>query len=220
MNYYKYNINIKNLNIVCFICFIPLFLIIYYLDLYDDCDIFFIIIYFLWMFLHEFLHGLGFSLNKNINHKNIIYGACLEKGILYCMCKQEISKNEIILSTLFPFFIIGILTFIIGFILSNSMLQLLSLFNIIGCVCDLSMFMFFIKLPDFRYIDLDDCTGFIIVSFHDLKKYKNKFFDLVEIGDYSSLNKASNFNKFNFSKFSIIIFILLLFLFLIYVIKI
>lgn len=220
MNYYKYNINIKYLNKLCIISFIPLFIIISYLDLYHYCDFFFLIIYFLWMFLHEFLHGLGFYFNKNINRKNIVYGACLEKGIFYCMCKQEISKNKIILSTLFPFFIIGILTFFLGILISNPMLELLSLFNIVGCVGDLSMFFFFIKLPHFNYIDLDDCTGFVLISEHDLNKFTNKCFKIVEVDDFSKLEKPNSFKKFNFSRFSIFILSVLIIFFLIYIIKI
>ena len=54
------------------------------------------------MFLHEFLHGLGFSLGKGVLHKSIVYGAYLEKGIFYCMCKQLICKKDIMVSLLFP----------------------------------------------------------------------------------------------------------------------
>lgn len=208
MKYYKYSMNINALNWISVILFIPLFFIIYLLNLWKFIDIYFLVLYFLWMFLHELLHGIGFSLNKDINHKNIVYGAALEKGILYCMCKEKISKNSIMISLVFPFFIIGIFTFFIGLIINNEILMLLSLFNIVGCIGDLVMFFNFLNLPDFSYVDLDDCTGFVLISDNNLNK---KLFglNLIEMGDINDLSLAGNYDKITISKLSIVIFIII-----------
>jgi hypothetical protein len=166
------------------------------------------------MFFHEFLHGVGFYINGNINFSDVVYGACLEKGIFYCMCKNFIGKNGIIISLLFPFFFLGIFTFFLGFFLDNSLLILLSVFNIVGCVGDLVMFFGFLKLPNFSYVDLSDCTGFVLVSESDLSKYKLFGMKVIESGDLNDLNLEKNFNRFEVSKFSFFIFILM-FLFLV-----
>lgn len=209
MKYYRYSMNIKRLNIICTLLFVPLFFILYFLGIFRYFSLSFLILYFLWMFLHELFHGIGFSLNSGIKHKNIVYGACLEKGIFYCMCKQKISKNNIIISLLFPFFFLGVFTYFIGLIINSPILVLLSLFNIVGCVGDLFMFFAFIKMPDFQYLDLDDCTGFVLISEFDLSHYKLSYFNLDETGNYRDLSLAKNYKKLSISNFSFIMFILM-----------
>jgi len=210
MKYYRYSMNMTFLNIACICLFIPFYILICFLGYSSYVDLSLFILYFLWMFVHEFLHGIGFSLGKGVEHKNIVYGANLEKGVFYCMCKQLIHKKDIMVSLLFPFFFIGIVTLIMGFIFSIPILIILSLFNIAGCVGDIFMFLAFLKLPDFDYIDLDDCTGFVLVSKNDLSKYKLSGLNLIESGDYKKLGKANDYSKFTISKLSYIIFILMI----------
>ncbi len=212
MKYYQYRMNIKLLNWLSIILFIPAFFIISLLKLWNYIDIYFLVIYFLWMFLHEVFHGIGFAINKNINCKNIVYGACLEKGILYCMCKQKISKRDIMISLIFPFIFIGVITFFIGIIFNNQLLILLSLFNIIGSIGDLVMFFSFLKLPDFYYVDQNDCTGFVLISSSDFTKYKLFGIDLLKSGVEANLELSNNCKKITISKLSWIIFIILIIL--------
>ena len=98
MKYYKYSLNMKVLNIFSICLFIPFYIIILLLGYSSYINFNCLILYFLWMFLHEFLHGIGFSLSPSIDHKKIVYGANLEKGIFYCMCKDLISKKNIMIS--------------------------------------------------------------------------------------------------------------------------
>ena len=168
-----------------------------------------LVLYFFWMFFHEVLHGFGFSLSR-VSHKNIVYGANLEKGIFYCMCKQLISKNGIMISLMFPFVFIGVLTLVIGFIVNSPVLIILSLLNIAGCAGDIAMFISFLFLPGFSYIDLDDCTGFVLASENALSKNRLFGMKLVEIGDYDNLSFAKDYNKITVSKLSWIIFVIML----------
>lgn len=208
MKYYRYSMDMKKLNIFCVIIMIFVFIIIGCLGIFSYLDFRCLILYFFWMFLHEFIHGIGFYVS-GAKHKNIVYGANLEKGIFYCMCKEKISKKGIMTSLLFPFVFIGIITLVIGFIINSPVLIILSLLNIAGCAGDIAMIVSFIKLPDFSYLDLDDCTGFVLVSKSDLSKYKLFGMDLIESGSYSKLGKASNYKKFTISKLSWIVFGLL-----------
>lgn len=210
MKYYKYSMNVKVFNVICTLGYIPLFIIICLLNILEYVDLYFLAVYFLWMFLHEFIHGIGFSLSKGVLHKNIVYGACFEKGIFYCMCKQRISKRGIMVSLMLPFLLIGVVTLVIGFIFNLPILILLSLFNILGCVGDIIMFISFIKMPFADYLDLDDCTGFVLISDKDLSKYKLFGLDLIEVGDISKLESAKDYKKITISKLSLIIFIVLI----------
>ena len=208
MKYYRYSMNMLKLNIFCCIIMIFVFFIIGYMGLFSYLDFKCLILYFFWMFLHEFIHGVGFFVS-GAKHKNIVYGANLEKGIFYCMCKEMINKCGIMVSLFFPFVFIGIITLVVGLVINNSILIILSLLNIAGCAGDIAMIISFIKLPKFSYIDLDDCTGFVLVSKNDLSKYKLFGMDLVESGSYSSLGKANDYKKFTISKLSWIVFVIL-----------
>ena len=208
MKYYRYSMDMKKLNIFCCIIMVFVFFIIGYIDLFSFLDFKCLILYFFWMFLHEFIHGIGFFVS-GAKHKNIVYGANLEKGIFYCMCKEKISKKGIMISLFFPFIFIGIITLVIGLLINNPILIILSLLNIAGCAGDIAMIVSFVKLPSFSYVDLDDCTGFVLVSKDDLSKYKLFGMNLIESGDYSNLGKASSYKKFTISKLSWIVFGLL-----------
>lgn len=209
MKYYRYSMDMKKLNVFCFVLFIPIFFFIYFLGIGSYINFTSLVLYFFWMFLHEFLHGIGFSFG-NINRKNIVYGANLEKGIFYCMCKELISKKNIMISLMFPFVFIGVLTLFVGFVINSPILIILSLFNIAGCAGDIAMFFSFLFLPGFSYIDLDDCTGFVLVSKSDLSKHKLFGMNLVEVGNYDSLSLAQDYKKITVSKLSWIIFIVML----------
>lgn len=213
MKYFRYSMNMKKLNFLCILFFIPLFILICFMGISKYMNFNFFVIYFFWLFLHELLHGIGFYLS-GVSFNSIIYGACLEKGIFYCMCKERIDKKGIIISLLFPFFFIGVFTFFIGLFFENYILVLLSLFNIVGCVGDLCMFFSFVRLPDFKYVDLDDCTGFVLISDSDLSNYKLFCMDNVSSGNPDDL-VSNNFKKINISKFSYIFFIVMLILLII-----
>ncbi len=128
---------------------------------------------FLWLILHELLHGLGFLLAKNVKIKNLTLGIALEKGVFYCMCKQKIGKKDILISLLFPLTIIGIITLIIGMIWNQYELVFLSILNITSSIGDIMMAIYFVKAPnDIIYLDLDDCTSFTVISKSSLESIR------------------------------------------------
>lgn len=120
---------------------------------------------FIWLIIHEVLHGVAFALFKSVKKENITFGMFLEKGVFYCMCKQNISKKVILTSLLFPVTIIGLITLIIGMILNHYELVFLSILNIVSSIGDIVMTIYFLKAPkDIIYLDLDDCTSFTVIS--------------------------------------------------------
>lgn len=124
-----------------------------------------------YMILHEIIHSISYVIN-GANLKNITYGSHLEKGILCCLCKQNISKKNILISLLTPFFFIGIITYIIGILTSNSILTILSIFNLSGCSGDLIMFISLSKLKNFEFSEYDNPIAFGLYSQQDLSKCK------------------------------------------------
>lgn len=162
----------------------------------------------LYLMLHELLHSIGYYL-YGAKYKNIIYGIELEKGIFYCLCKQNVNKKNIMNSLMFPLFYIGIITYILSFIFNSHYLLILSLFNISGCVGDIFTFLFISKLDkDIEFSEFDDTTSFGIYSNKDLSK--GKYLGIKYIETKEELNR-NDFKKIKVSKISYIILILMLF---------
>ena len=163
-----------------------------------------LIIYIPYLVLHELLHSLAYVI-YGADYKKITYGVHLEKGILCCLCKQNINKKNILHSLLYPFFIIGILTMLIGIIIDYPLLVILSLANITGCSGDLVMFYHLSKLKNYSFSEYDDPMAFALYSKNDLSKLK--MFGLNYVGKKSSLER-DDLRKIVISKSSIVILIL------------
>ncbi len=161
-----------------------------------------------YLILHELLHSIAYVIN-GADFKNITYGAHIEKGILCCLCKQNVSKRNILISLLFPFIIIGVITYIIGILINSTVLIWLSILNISGCSADLIMFFELLKLKDFEYSEYDNPVAFGLYTSKNLSK--TKLFGLKYIGETKALEK-NNMKKISISKFSIITFIIFIIL--------
>lgn len=138
-----------------------------------------ILLYLPYLVLHEILHSLAYVI-YGADFKNITYGAHLEKGVLCCLCKQNINKKNILHSLLYPFIIIGIITLIIGLVINAPILVILSLINISGCSGDLLMFYHLSKLNDFEFSEYNDPIAFGLYTKHDFSKLKMFGLDYVD----------------------------------------
>jgi hypothetical protein len=161
------------------------------------------------MVLHELLHAFSYRIH-GAKGKNITFGVHLEKSILCCLCKQDISKRNICTSLLYPFFFLGVVTYIVGAIFKLPMLFLLSIFNLGGCIGDLVMFMFISKLPkDIKYAEYDDPTAFAILSSEDLSERKPFGLQYIEKKDKL---EQKDMKKVRISKMSIAFMVVLILL--------
>lgn len=159
-----------------------------------------------YLLLHEVLHSISYVLN-GASFKNITYGIHLEKGIMCCLCKQNISKKNILISLLTPFILIGVITYIIGIYLNNPVLIWLSILNISGCSADLMMFFALVKLKNFEYSEYDNPMAFGIYTSEDLSKYN--FLGLKYLGKTDKLKK-NDMKKISINKPSLICFLIFL----------
>ena len=161
-----------------------------------------------YLLLHELLHSLAYVLN-GADYKNITYGVHLEKGIMCCLCKQNISKRNILISLLFPFIFIGVITYIVGILTDNLVLIWLSIFNISGCSGDLMMFWGLAKINNFEYSEYDNPMAFGIYTDEDLSK--RNLLALRYIGSADKLDRH-DMKKIKISKISIIFILIFLLL--------
>ena len=92
--YYVYEMNGVTLQIISVIfLIIMLFITFFFFNEIIMTDKDFELIFLLiipYLIFHELLHSLAYVIN-GAKFKNITYGAHLEKGILCCLCKQNIS---------------------------------------------------------------------------------------------------------------------------------
>lgn len=218
--YYIFKINLKVLNIIANLLFIVFFVFTFllfpniiigffrYSENFKFCLIL-IPIMMLYFGLHEVLHAIGYLIH-GVSFKKLTFGIELEKGIFYCLCKQDISRKNILNSLLFPFFYIGIITYIIGIIFDLPLLTILSILNISGASADIMYFIFIIKLnEDIKFSELDDGTSFAILSATDVSKVKH--IGLTYVGKRDKI-KREDFKKIKISKLSYGVLIICIFL--------
>lgn len=162
--------------------------------------------YIFYMILHELFHSISYIIH-GASHNKITFGIHIEKGIMCCLCKQNITKRNILNSLLYPLFYLGVITYIIGFIIKSPLLITLSILNISGCSGDIIMFLYFIRLKDFEYTEYDDPISFAIYTNADLSK--SRPFGLKYIKPVESVERT-DLKKLKISKFSAIFLILLI----------
>ena len=162
-----------------------------------------IILYLPYLICHELFHSLAYVI-YGADFKNITYGAHLEKGVLCCLCKQNINKKNILYSLLYPFVFLGIITLALGIIFNNPLVVILSLTNITGCSGDLVMFYHLRKLQDFEFSEYNDPIAFGLYTKKDFSKLKMFGLDYV---DRKTKLERNDLRKVVISKSSLIILI-------------
>ena len=210
--YYVFELDVLLLNILSIVFFIIVGLItymIYGVGIIEAVFSMYLLPTLLgYLILHELLHSLAYVIH-GAKFKNIYYGAALEKGVLYCLCKQNITKKNIMFSLMYPLFFIGIVTYVIALLINNSLLLLLSCFNIVGAIGDIVMFVAFLQIKDFEFSEFDNPTGFGLYTKEDLSKRKFLGLKFIEVKDKLEITKTK---KVIVSKCSKAIFIALILL--------
>jgi hypothetical protein len=137
-----------------------------------------------WFVLHELLHGIGFYIG-GVKRENIKYGVALEKGILYTLGLQEVTKKGILTSLQMPFTVIGLITYVIGILFNIPILVLLSIINFTGASMDIMMFIYIAKLKNVTYSETGNPDEFVLISEEDLTKRKSIFLKVIETKKYN-----------------------------------
>lgn len=219
---YVYKMNLVSANVLGIVIFILLiaFSFLIKADMFVDMNMAILfLIMLLYLALHELLHGVGYLIGGT-KRENISYGIALEKGILYCMAYQELTKKNILISLQMPFVVIGVITYILGYFLNIPLLIWLSIINLIGASMDLMMFLYIWRLPkDTVYSESGEPDQFVLISKEDLTKKKSIYFKIVDVKDYKASDyKFKDIKKITISKQSYIVLGILILLCLISII--
>ena len=212
--YHVFKINLVVLNILSIIllALIIAFSIVFFPEHMKEVQALLNDIKFSFMFLplliiyftgHELLHALGYIIN-GANPQKITFGAELEKTVLYCLCKDEVSKRNILISLMFPLFFLTIVAYPIAIIFHYPILLVLSILNFSGAAGDIMYFLFIVKLDkELKYSELDDGIAFALICKDDPSKYKHIGLDY--IGPTSEISRK-DFKRVKISKLSFVIF--------------
>ena len=206
--YYKFELNVKTMNIIILLAFIPLGIVFaIFSDFFKDTfnNLYINLGGLILMFIiHELLHGVGYSIFAKDKTK-IKYGAALEKGVLYAMCQDEINKTGIIVSLLLPTIILTFILGPLGILINNSLLVFLAIMNLYGAMGDIMMTTLAIRLPkDTKYIDYNNDIGAYFISKEDISHMKTIGFKCVKSGEHTLDNVDHSIKKIYISKGSII----------------
>ena len=189
--YYIFEMNMTTLNVGCIILLMIMMIISIFIypsfinDVIENVNfLFFFVLYSFYMILHEIFHSIAYVIYGS-DYKKITYGVCLEKGVLCCLCKQNVDRRNILHSLMFPLFYIGIVTYIISLIFRMPLLFLLSIFNISGCIGDIIMFIFILRLDkNIQFSEFDDPVGFAIYSDRDVSNLNHFGLRYIERTNY------------------------------------
>lgn len=211
--YYIFEINVLILNLFCLLLFGFMFCITMIINpkllifsINSINIVWFILFYMLYMVLHEIFHSIAYVLYGG-DFKRIVYGIKLESGVFYCLCKQDITRKNILNSLMFPLFYLGIITYIISFIFKLPYLLILSIFNISGCIGDIIMFIYFIRLDkNICFTEFDNPLRFAIKSDKDISTISH--FGLKYIGCVDEVVR-DDLKRIKISKFSYVLLILI-----------
>lgn len=91
----------------------------------------FLIIFFACIFIHEVLHGVGWSMWTQKRWESIYLGVMWEYLTPYCHCKEPLKPRQYLVGGLTPFVVLGIGMYIAAYITGSYMLLALSLVNIL-----------------------------------------------------------------------------------------
>lgn len=110
-------------------------------------SILFVVLYIVFIVLHEASHLIGFMLFGAVPFKSLKYGLNLELGIAYATTDQSLPNHAMKKALLLPFWTTGVLPTIVGFYLNSTVIVLVGAFLIAGAVGDFAMYKELRKYP-------------------------------------------------------------------------
>lgn len=167
-------------NILFVICAIVMYFPFFEFNSYDFGLM--LILWLPYMISHELIHGLTYLLMGG-SSKKICFGAFIEKGIFYCLHKGNIKRKNILTSLVTPLIILGIIAYIISLLINSSVLAMLSILNISGCIGDIIMYYHLVILKNYEFSEFDNPMSFALHTNEDLSKKKMKGLKFVEVKD-------------------------------------
>ncbi len=110
--------------------------------------------------LHEFLHGLGWSIFTKNGFKNIYIYLPLGISDACCHCTEPLNYKHYIIGNIMPIIVLSIIPAFISFLTEIPVIFYFSLFNAFGCGSDVSNTLLAYKNRDKLILDYPTDCGF------------------------------------------------------------
>jgi len=133
-------------------------------------SILFVILYIVFIVLHEAFHLIGFMVFGGVPFKSLKYGLNLELGIAYATTERPLPNHAMKKALLLPFWTTGVLPTIAGFYFNSTVFVLVGAFLIAGAVGDFSMYKELRKYPKNAFIQDDPHLPKLYVYMPEEKK--------------------------------------------------
>lgn len=92
--------------------------------------------FFVFIVVHELLHGFSFVLDRNVSWSNIKFGVVLKSGMAYCISKVPVKVSISRISLMMPVYVICAPMIIVGILISNGSLAVAGVIYFSGSVGD------------------------------------------------------------------------------------
>ncbi len=92
--------------------------------------------YFVFIVVHELLHGMSFVLDKNVTWSNIKFGLVLKSGMAYCISQVPVKVRISRLSLMMPVYIFCLPMIVVGIILNNAAIGIFGVIYLSGSIGD------------------------------------------------------------------------------------
>lgn len=116
--------------IICFVIFYLQFPEHDYV-LSQESSLIFLLAMIVSIFVHEILHGIGWGIFCR-SKKSISFGVMWKQLTPYCTCAEPLTYTKYLIGSLIPFFILGIVMFMIALFTESTVCLYLSLINILS----------------------------------------------------------------------------------------
>lgn len=93
--------------------------------------------FFLFVVVHELLHGIAFRFFGKISKEDIVFGVKLKSGVAYCVSKIPVSVYASRLSLMMPVYVICLPLYVLSFILGDVWLGMYAILLFSGSVGDI-----------------------------------------------------------------------------------
>lgn len=103
------------------------------------------------IFIHELLHGVGWSFSAEERWKSISFGMMWEYLTPYCHCQEPLRPKQYLTGCLMPFAVLGIGLYLAALITGSYMLLFLSFINILSAGGDTT-----IACMEWKYLKQND----------------------------------------------------------------
>ena len=123
--------------------------------------IFFFALFFASIFVHELLHGFGWSLNCKDGWKSIAFGVMWSSLTPYCHCREPLKFGSYSVGLYLPFCVLGLGLFAVSMIVPNNTVFLLAVLNMLSAGGDLTIGCYLLKHKNGLILDHPTDCGFI-----------------------------------------------------------